>query len=102
MSESELVPRSAETMPKTKLSPFDRRFADLPPGKYFKLTEVAEILGVSPAWLRRRIGKYGLKAPSLMMPQGSAPPAYIYTAEDVQELKQLKDRPQEQGLVERE
>ena len=90
MTENELIPRT-EASGQQRLSPIDRKFADLPPGKYYKLTEAAKILGVSPSWLRRRLHRDGIKAPSLLLPQGDAPPAYVYTAADIDELKALRE-----------
>jgi len=73
------------------LSPIDRKFADLPPGKYYKLTDAARLIGVSPSWLRRRLNKAGIKAPSMVLPQGDAPPAYVYTQADIEELRALRN-----------
>ena len=55
------------------------------------LPMLAKILGVSPSWLRRRLHRDGIKAPSLLLPQGDAPPAYVYTAADIDELKALRE-----------
>jgi AraC-like DNA-binding protein len=91
MSESELIPRSEKAPQDMRLSPIDRKFADLPPGKYWKLTDAAKVLGVSPSWLRRRLNNPTIKAPSMVLPQGDAPPAYVYTQADIEELRILRD-----------
>jgi len=91
MTESELIRRSEYTPPKRAVvSPIDRKIAELPPGKYYKLTEVAQILGVSPSWLRRRLTDERITAPTWLIPQGDAAPGYLYTAEDIEELKALR------------
>lgn len=93
MTEDQLVPRVTNPDPDpdlTRLSPADRKFADLPPGKYYKLTEVAQILGCSPGWLRKKLKDPDITAPSLQLPLGGkSAPAYVYTQQDIEELREI-------------
>jgi hypothetical protein len=91
MSDHGLVPRSEATIKQPWITPVDRKLADLPPGKYYKLSEVKEILGVSEAWMRRRLKNPNLKAPSMVMPMGESAGVYLYTQEDIEELRRYKD-----------
>ena len=56
------------------------------PGTYYRLTEVAEILGLSVRTLRRLIPKGHTKAPSKQITVGGMK-MYLYTPEDVQEIR---------------
>lgn len=71
----------------TKASPADRLVSNLP-GKWWKLTEAAEALEVSPTTLRRLMRRKGtgLAAPSYKISQGEMV-VYLYSADDIQELR---------------
>jgi len=71
-----------------RISPADRLVSDLD-GTYYKLTEAAEIVGVSPTTLRRLIRRKntGLAAPSYQIRQG-AMKVYLYNKDDIAELRE--------------
>lgn len=69
------------------VSPADRLVSNLD-GTFYKLTEAAELLDVSPTTLRRLMRKpnTGLKAPSYQITQGSMK-VYLYSVDDLNELR---------------
>lgn len=83
---TEVEPR-VEVAHQTKASPADRLVSNLD-GTFHKLTEAADILGVSPTTLRRlmRRKNTGLKAPSFQIQQGEML-MYLYSADDLNELR---------------
>jgi hypothetical protein len=76
-----------EVAHETKVSPADRLVSNLD-GTFYKLTEAAEIVGVSATTLRRlmRRSNTGLKAPSFQIRQGEML-VYLYSADDIDELR---------------
>jgi len=66
-------------------SPADKLISSLD-GTYFKLSEVATLIGRSDVTIRRLIRKKLIKAPSYQIRQGKSY-YYLFTPEDVQELK---------------
>lgn len=83
---TQVEPR-VEVAHETKVSPADRLVSNLD-GTFYKLTEAAEILGLSPTTLRRlmRRENTGLKAPSFQIQQGEML-VYLYSADDIDELR---------------
>lgn len=69
------------------VSPADRLISNLE-GTFYKLTEAAKILGVSSATLRRMMKNDEIKAPSYKVRQGGMY-MYLYTPEDIAELRQF-------------
>lgn len=68
------------------VTPVDRVMAELP-GVYYRLSEVAEMVGVHHKTLRRLIRKGVTKAPSKQFTRGGMR-MYLYTPEDIEELKE--------------
>lgn len=73
-----------------KPTPVDRLMADLP-GVFYKLSEVAQMLGLSEVTLRRLIRKGVTTAPSHTLRHGGMQ-MYLYTPEDVEELRRYYQR----------
>ena len=67
------------------VTPVDRVMAELP-GVYYRLSEVAEIVGVHHKTVRRLIRRGVTKAPSEQITRGGMR-MYLYTPKDVEELK---------------
>lgn len=67
------------------VSPVDVAISELD-GTYYKLTETADILGVSVSTLRRLLKNEQLNAPSKEMRYGAIF-VYLYTPEDVDEIR---------------
>lgn len=86
MMNTEVEPRG-EIDTEPVVSPADRLVSNLD-GTYYKLTEAAEILEVSPTTLRRLMRKAntGLKAPSYQITQGNMK-VYLYSQDDLTELR---------------
>jgi predicted DNA-binding transcriptional regulator AlpA len=84
-----LVEPRAKTPPGDRVSPADRLIADLPE-PYYKLTEVARMLGVSTTTMRRLIKNPMVTAPRKQMRQGSMI-VYLYDDLDIEEIKQYLD-----------
>lgn len=82
---SEVTPRQQSDDSEVFVSPADRLISSLE-GTYFKLTEVADLLGKSEITLRRLIKKNVVKAPSFQIRQGENL-YYLYTPDDVEELR---------------
>jgi len=78
-------------------SPADKLISSLD-GTYYKLSEVAVLVGRSDITIRRLIRKKRIKAPSYQIRQGTSY-YYLFTPEDVQELKDYYGK---QGLERRE
>lgn len=79
--------RGDEVAHEMKASPADRLVSNLD-GEYYKLTEAAAIVGVSPTTLRRLMRRKGtgLAAPSYKIQQGEML-VYLYSADDINELR---------------
>jgi hypothetical protein len=73
-----------------QITPADRLIADMD-GVYYKLTEVADMLNVSPTTMRRLLYNRNLKAPSFTAKQGRMR-MYLYTPEDLQELREFFEK----------
>lgn len=86
MMNTEVEPRE-EAARSDKVSPADRLVSNLE-GTYYKLTEAAKIVGVSPTTLRRlmKLPNTGVKAPSFQIVQGEML-VYLFTEDDIAELK---------------
>lgn len=84
--EPQLQPRDGKVFERDVVSPADRIMAELP-GTYYRLTEVAELLRLSPKTLRRAIHKGVHTAPSHQVTIGGMQ-MYLYTPEDIDELKE--------------
>jgi hypothetical protein len=78
-----LLPRAAVTAG-NRISPADRLISELD-GIFYKLTEAAEIVGVSSMSLRRLLKNPDVKAPTYQIERGKMT-VYIYTEQDIQEL----------------
>ena len=87
MMSSQVEERGDDLAHDTKASPADRLVSNLD-GEYFKLTEAAVIVGVSPTTLRRLMRRkgVGLRAPSYKIQQGKML-VYLYSADDINELR---------------
>lgn len=68
------------------IPPADRLISELD-GKYYKLSEVAKILGVGTRKLRKLLDDPNIKAPSKQAWMGEMK-VFLYSEEDVEELKQ--------------
>jgi len=73
-----------------KLSPAERHVRSLG-CDFFMVSEVAEVLGISPATVRKLIPNDDLDAPSFWVRFGDKAQIYLYTAQDVQELRDYLD-----------
>lgn len=80
----DLEPRERPGHP-SRLSPADRLVSELD-GEFYKLSEVAEIVGVSQMTLRRLLHNDKIDAPSYQIKRGKMT-IYVYTPEDIQEIK---------------
>lgn len=70
----------------TKLSPADRLVSELD-GEYYKLSEAADLIGVSASTLRRLLKSDKVKAPTYQIKRGEMT-VYVYTPDDIAEIKQ--------------
>jgi AraC-like DNA-binding protein len=84
MKESDVRPRQQRD--DGRVSPVDRKISELD-GTYYKLSEVSDLLHVSRTTLRRLLDNDSLTAPSMEMSMGKMSPTYLYTPEDIAELK---------------
>lgn len=86
MMNTQVEPRG-EIEQEPVVSPADRLVSNLE-GTFYKLTEAAEILEVSPTTLRRLMRRpdTGLKAPSYQITQGNMK-VYLYSQDDINELR---------------
>lgn len=82
---SQVMPTQPNMADPSFITPVDRLISSLD-GVYYKLSEVAEILGRSPTTIRRATKNQNIKAPSYQITQGKNL-YYLFTPEDVEELR---------------
>jgi hypothetical protein len=81
-----LTPRKQEVSDKSKwLPPADKLVADQA-GEFYKLSDVARIVGKSATTIRRLMRGNRVKAPSYEVRQGDMV-VYLFTPDDIEEIR---------------